>query len=49
VLERYDGTMKAMQYMSFAMAGFPYMGVGRNLGYTSELFFNAKGTKAATS
>jgi hypothetical protein len=24
------------------MAGFPYMGVGRNLGYTSEVFFNAK-------
>jgi glycosyltransferase involved in cell wall biosynthesis len=45
LLERYDGTMKAMQYMSFAMAGFPYMGVGRNLGYTGELFFNAKGAK----
>lgn len=45
VLERYDGTMKAMQYMSFAMAGFPYMGVGRNLGYTTELFFNAKGSR----
>ncbi len=45
VLERYDGTMKAMQYMAFAMAGFPYMGVGRNLGYTGELFFNAKGSK----
>lgn len=45
VLERYDGTMKAMQYMGFAMAGFPYMGVGRNLGYGTELFFNAKGPK----
>lgn len=45
VLERYDGTMKAMQYMSFAMAGFPYMGVGRNLGYASEVFFSAKGTR----
>ena len=43
MLERYDGTMKAMQYMAFAMGGFPYMGVGRNLGYTGELFFNAKG------
>ena len=42
VLERYDGCMKAAQYMSFAMAGFPYMGVGRNLGYTSEVFFNAR-------
>jgi len=45
VLERYDGTMKTIQYMSFAMAGFPYMGVGRNLGYTGELFFHSKGTK----
>ncbi|MBK6368318.1 MAG: hypothetical protein IPF64_00420 [Flavobacteriales bacterium] len=45
LLERYDGTMKAMQYMSFAQAGFPYMGVGRNLGYTGELFFNAKGPR----
>ncbi len=45
ILERYDGTMKTLQYMSFAMAGFPYMGVGRNLGYTGELFFRAKGAK----
>ncbi|HMC97831.1 MAG TPA: glycosyltransferase [Flavobacteriales bacterium] len=45
VLERYDGTMKAMQYMGFSMAGFPYMGVGRNLGYASEIFFNAKGSR----
>jgi glycosyltransferase involved in cell wall biosynthesis len=43
ILERYDGCAKAAQYMSFGMAGLPYMGVGRNLGYTSELFFNAKG------
>lgn len=45
ILERYDSTIKTMQYMSFALAGFPYMGVGRNLGYTSELFFNAKGQR----
>jgi glycosyltransferase involved in cell wall biosynthesis len=43
ILERYDGCIKATQYMGFAMAGMPYMGVGRNLGYTSDLFFNAKG------
>lgn len=42
VLERYDGCVKAAQYMSFAMAGLPYMGVGRNLGYTRDLFFNSK-------
>ncbi len=45
LLERYDGVSKAMQYMGFAMAGMPYMGVGRNLGYTSELFFNTKGPR----
>jgi glycosyltransferase involved in cell wall biosynthesis len=42
LLERYDGSMKAAQYISFAMAGMPYMGVGRNLAYTSEVFFNAR-------
>lgn len=45
VLERYDGIVKTMQYMGFAMAGAPYMGVGRNLGYSSELFFNAHGSR----
>ncbi|MBK7239800.1 MAG: hypothetical protein IPI00_06410 [Flavobacteriales bacterium] len=45
VLERYDSTVKTMQYVAFAMAGFPYMGVGRNLGYTSDLFFSAKGQR----
>ena len=44
-LERFDGTVKAMQYISFAMAGFPYMGVGRNLGYTSDLFYSAADRK----
>lgn len=41
LLERFDGLTKAMQYVSFALAGFPYMGVGRNLGYTSDLFYRA--------
>src|SRR5690606_11461700 len=41
--ERYDGFTKAVQYISFAQAGFPYMGVGRNMAFTSELFFAAKG------
>lgn len=45
VLERYDGTTKAMQYISFALAGLPYMGVGRNLGYTQDMFFNARGPR----
>lgn len=45
LLERYDGMSKAMQYVSFALAGFPYMGVGRNLGYTTELFYASRKPK----
>ncbi len=45
LLERYDGFNKAVQYISFAQAGFPYMGVGRNLAYTSQVFFGAKGQR----
>ena len=45
ILERYDGAIKAMQFMGFAQAGFPYMGVGRNLGYASEVFFGASGPR----
>ena len=45
LLERYDGITKAVQFISFARAGLPYMGVGRNLGYTQELFFAAKGPR----
>jgi biofilm PGA synthesis N-glycosyltransferase PgaC len=40
---RYDSFAIAMQYMSFALAGAPYMGVGRNLAYVKELFFRTKG------
>ncbi|MBS1938281.1 MAG: glycosyltransferase [Bacteroidetes bacterium] len=43
LLERYDGYTKAVQYVSFAQAGFPYMGVGRNMAFTNDLFFGAKG------
>ncbi len=42
-LIRYDTFLVAMQYLSFAMKGFPYMGVGRNLSYRKELFFKQKG------
>ncbi|WKZ67933.1 MAG: glycosyltransferase [Flavobacteriales bacterium] len=45
ILERYDGAVKAMQFMGFAQAGVPYMGVGRNLGYASEVFFGASGPR----
>lgn len=33
------------QYLAFAKSGIPYMGVGRNLAYTKNLFFKNKGFK----
>lgn len=42
-LYRYEAVHTAMQYMSYALAGLPYMGVGRNLAYEKELFFKTKG------
>jgi cellulose synthase/poly-beta-1,6-N-acetylglucosamine synthase-like glycosyltransferase len=33
----------AVQYLSFARTGWPYMGVGRNLMYRTSLFFATKG------
>jgi glycosyltransferase involved in cell wall biosynthesis len=40
---RYDAFFIAMHYLSFAMAGMTYMGVGRNLSYRKHLFFDNKG------
>lgn len=40
---RYESVHIAMQYFSYAMAGMPYMGVGRNLAYKKDLFFKTKG------
>jgi hypothetical protein len=37
--------MTAIQYFSYAMMGLPYMGVGRNLAYRKDLFFNNSGFK----
>ncbi len=42
-LIRFDTLHVAMQYLSLALAGMPYMGVGRNLAYHRELFFRAGG------
>jgi poly-beta-1,6-N-acetyl-D-glucosamine synthase len=42
-LIRYDTFFIAIQYLGFALAGKPYMGVGRNLAYRKELFFKNKG------
>ncbi len=40
---RYETVMTAVQYFSFALAGMPYMGVGRNLGYTQKVFYDNRG------
>jgi glycosyltransferase involved in cell wall biosynthesis len=43
---RFDTFHTALQYLSFAIGGMPYMGVGRNLAYKKELFFKQKGFAA---
>lgn len=40
---RYESVHIAMQYFAYAIAGIPYMGVGRNLAYKKHLFFKTKG------
>ena len=42
---RFDTLMIACQYLGFAKAGKPYMGVGRNLAYHKDLFFKVGGFK----
>jgi glycosyltransferase involved in cell wall biosynthesis len=42
-LIRFETFYTAVQYFSFALAKTPYMGVGRNLAYQSEVFFKNKG------
>jgi glycosyltransferase involved in cell wall biosynthesis len=39
-IARYENVMTAMQYLSFAKVGMPYMGVGRNMSFRKELFKN---------
>ncbi len=42
-LIRFDTLFIAIQYLTFAIARKPYMGVGRNLAYKKSLFFKHKG------
>lgn len=42
-LIRYDTAHVATQYLSYALSGLPYMGVGRNLSYLKSEFFNHHG------
>ena len=40
---RFDCMFVAINYLSFAKAHIPYMGIGRNLAYKKTLFFKNKG------
>ncbi len=40
---RFESLLTALQYLSFAWMGNPYMGVGRNLAYRKSLFLEKKG------
>ncbi len=45
-LIRFETFFTAVNYLSFALKGMPYMGVGRNMAYKKSLFFNNKGFAA---
>lgn len=40
---RFETVLTAVQYFSWAKLGVPYMGVGRNLAYKRDEFFNVNG------
>lgn len=42
-LIRFETFHTALQYFSYALAGLPYMGVGRNLSYKKDVFNRNKG------
>ena len=42
-LIRFETFHSALQYLSYALAGIPYMGVGRNLSYKKDIFLRNKG------
>jgi len=46
MLARYDAFYTGLQYVGFALAGKPYMGVGRNLAYYKDVFLSTKGFAA---
>lgn len=45
-LIRYETLYTAIQYLSFALANRPYMGVGRNMAYKRDLFIKNNGFKS---
>lgn len=42
-LIRYETAWTAIQYLGWALAGHPYMGVGRNVAYRKSLYYQAGG------
>lgn len=46
-LIRFETFHTALQYLSYALAGKPYMGVGRNLSYKKSVFMKHKGFSAS--
>lgn len=45
-LIRFETFFTAINYLSFALKGMPYMGVGRNMAYKRSLFFKNRGFAA---
>lgn len=43
---RFDAFSTGLNYLSFALCGIPYMGVGRNLSYSKSSFFSVGGFKS---
>lgn len=42
----FDNLFTSMRYLGYALVGSPYMGIGRNMAYRKELFYNQKGFSA---
>ncbi len=42
----FDLLFTSMRYLGFALGGHPYMGLGRNLAYRKQLFYDRKGFSA---
>lgn len=43
VLVRFDAFITALNYLSFALLGMPYKGIGRNLAYSKKMFYQKHG------
>lgn len=42
----FDNLFHSMRYLGYALAGQPYIGIGRNMAYRKELFYEQKGFSA---